>query len=200
MPGLSNHYSKLQNFFMLEKNSALDSFEIKELGLCGVFLITPRIYSDPRGFSVSTYSKINFSSLGIETTFVDDFTSYSRRGVLRGLHFQAAPHAQRKLVRCSKGEIFDVVADCNPASPTYGKHVSVHLKEEEQTMLYIPEQYAHGFCVLSDEAIVEYKLSNSYHKASVRGVRYDDALLKIDWPISHPTISTQDESWTPLIV
>lgn len=177
---------------------SISFFEVKELGLPGVLLIVPQVRHDSRGFSANAYSAPDFSSFGITTTFVEDFTSYSKKGVLRGLHFQYPPHSQHKLVRCAKGEIFDVVADCNPSSLTYGRHVSFRLRGEEQMMLYIPGIYAHGFCVLSDEAIVEYKLSEVYHKESSAGVRFDDPFLKIDWPIFDPMISTQDESWAPL--
>lgn len=168
------------------------------LTLPGVLLIQPALRSDNRGFSVNVYNAADFSVCGISATFVEDFTSYSRKNVVRGLHFQRAPHMQDKLVRCTKGEIIDVAADCDPTSPTYGQHVSFHLKGDEQSMLYIPGKYAHGFCVVSDEAIVEYKLSDTYHPESVGGARYDDPLLAIDWPVTDPILSEMDKSWTSL--
>lgn len=176
----------------------MSKFEIKELGLPGILLITPELRCDERGFSVNVYDASDFSACGIKTSFVEDFTSFSKKGVLRGLHFQRAPHIQDKLVRCTRGEIFDVAADCDPASATYGQHVSVHLKGDEQTMLYIPGVYAHGFCVVSDEAVVEYKLSDTYHPEAVGGARFDDPLLKIKWPITEFVISEKDKSWAPL--
>lgn len=173
-------------------------FTVQELKLPGVLLITPQLRRDDRGFSANVYNPAELSAYGIPTSFAEDFTSHSRKGVVRGLHFQRAPHAQDKLVRCAHGEIFDVAADCNPASPTYGRYTFAYLKGTEQTMLYIPGEYAHGFCVLSEEAIVEYKLSDTYHPELVGGARFDDPLLKIKWPISNPILSEQDKSWPAL--
>src|SRR3989344_838132 len=175
----------------------MDTFKISKLSLPGVIRIEPKLRNDERGFSTNVYNAADFSACGIRTSFVEDFTSYSKKGVLRGLHFQRVPHLQDKLVRCAKGEIFDVAADCDPASPTYGQYVVNRLKGEEQTMLYIPGTYAHGFCVLSDDAVVEYKLSDTYHPEAVGGARFDDPLLHIAWPVAEPIISEQDKSWQP---
>ena len=175
-----------------------NSSSIKRLELPGVLLIRPELRHDSRGFSTNVYNSSLLTDLGTHTSFIEDFTSYSRRGVLRGLHFQRMPHMQDKLVRCTKGEIFDVAVDCNPASDTYGQHVFAYLRGDEQTSLYIPGTYAHGFCVLSDEAIVEYKLSDTYHPESVGGARFDDPFLNISWPISSPILSQQDTAW-PLL-
>lgn len=177
----------------------MDTFKITELALPGVMLLEPRLRSDERGFSVNVYNAPDFHSCGIDTIFVEDFTSYSKKNVVRGLHFQRAPHMQDKLVRCTKGEIFDVAADCDPASATYGRYASVYLKGDAQTMLYIPGKYAHGFCVTGSEAIVEYKLSDTYHPESVGGARFDDPLFKIAWPISEPVLSAKDAAWPPLL-
>jgi len=136
--------------------------------------------------------------LGVTTHFVQDYTSYSARHVIRGLHFQAPPHAQDKLVRCSQGEIFDVVADRDPRSSTYGRHVSTVLTGALQSMLFIPGHYAHGFCVISDGAMIEYKMSEYYHPESASGVRYDDPTFTIAWPVSNPILSEQDTQW-PLL-
>lgn len=176
----------------------MGKFKTTSLALPGVVLIEPRLRRDDRGFSTNVYNAGDFSLCGIPTMFVEDFTSYSKKGVVRGLHFQRAPHQQDKLVRCTKGEIFDVAADCDPTSPTYGQHVSIRLKGDEQTMLYIPGKYAHGFCVVSDEAIVEYKLSDTYHPELVGGSRFDDPFLGISWPVSEPVLSEQDKSWALL--
>lgn len=176
----------------------MDKFKMTELALPGVMLLEPQLRHDERGFSVNVYNAADFSACGIGTSFVEDFTSYSRKNVLRGLHFQRAPHQQDKLVRCTKGEILDVAADCDPTSPTYGQHAEVRLRGDEQTILYIPGKYAHGFCVVSDEAIVEYKLSETYHPESVGGARFDDPLLNITWPVSEPIISQQDTAWPSL--
>lgn len=174
------------------------AFTTEELELPGVLLITPKLFEDMRGFSVLTYSIEQFRSLNVLNEFIQDFTSLSKKDVLRGLHYQRAPFAQDKLVRCTKGEIFDVAADCDPTSPTYGKHVSVNLKGDTQTILYIPGKYAHGYCVLSPEAIVEYKLSDTYHPEAVGGALFNDPLLNIPWPINDPILSEQDTKWPQL--
>jgi len=173
-------------------------FTSTELVLPGVLLITPMVRRDDRGFSANVYTVEDFVVCGVASSFVQDFTSRSKKNVVRGLHFQRAPYMQDKLVRCTYGEIFDVAADCDPKSPTYGKYVSVLLKGNEQSTLYIPGKYAHGFCVLSEEAVVEYKLSDIYHPESVGGVRFDDSLLGISWPVSSPILSEQDKSWPSL--
>lgn len=174
-------------------NSSL--FEIRELSLPGVLLITPKIFSDARGYSVVAYNTEAFTKLGITTNFTQDFTSYSVKNVIRGLHFQRAPHSQDKLVRCIHGSIFDVVADIDPTSPTFGTHASAMLTAEEQTMLYIPGIYAHGFCVTSDTASVMYKIAGEYSPEHASGVLWNDPVLGIKWPTPTPILSEQDKSW-----
>lgn len=173
---------------------ASSSFQIKELELPGVFLIQPKRFEDSRGFFTETFHQEVFTSAGINVVFVQDNISYSKKNVLRGLHFQKPPHAQAKLVRCVSGEIYDVVADHNPDSATFGKHIGVTLSGDTQAMLYIPGMYAHGFCVLSDQALVEYKVDNYYHPESAHGVRYDDPVFGIAWPVRDPILSEQDKS------
>ncbi len=175
-------------------------FTVEKLSLPGVLLIKPKVFSDVRGYSVVPYHKEEFEKLGITVQFVHDYTSYSVKDVIRGLHFQRAPHAQDKLVRCTKGKILDVVADCDPASATFGTHVSAMLTSEDQTMLYIPGRYAHGFCVVSDDSIVEYKMSDVYHPESAGGVLWNDPLLHIEWPTATPILSDQDTKWPPFKV
>ena len=168
------------------------SFEIRELELPGVFLIQPKRWDDSRGFFVETFHQEALAAAGITHPFVQDNLSFSKKGVLRGLHFQKKPHGQAKLVRCAAGEIYDVAADHNPDSPTFGKHIAVTLSGEKQTMLYIPAHYVHGFCVLSNEALVEYKVSDYYHPECAFGVRYDSPAFNIAWPVDNPIISEQD--------
>ena len=177
---------------------ASSSFQIKELELPGVLLIQPRRFEDVRGFFMETFHQEALASAGINVIFVQDNLSYSKKNVLRGLHFQKSPHAQAKLVRCVFGEISDVVADHNPDSPSFGRHVVVTLSGDTQAMLYIPAIYAHGFCVLSDEASVEYKVDKYYHAESAHGVRYDDPVFGITWPVHEPILSEQDMKW-PLL-
>ncbi|HVM73374.1 MAG TPA: dTDP-4-dehydrorhamnose 3,5-epimerase [Candidatus Paceibacterota bacterium] len=173
-------------------------FTAEALGLPGVLKITPRVFNDERGLSSTTYAPEQFAAIGITEQFVQDYFSHSHKHVIRGMHFQRAPYAQGKLVRCASGEIFDVAADCDPASPTYGTYVSTTLSADAQTMLYIPGRYAHGFCVLSDQAVVEYKMSSIYEPNYAGGVRFDDPRLGIEWPISSPILSPRDASW-PLL-
>lgn len=174
------------------------SFEIQELDLPGVFLIQPKRWDDERGFFAETFHQEFLSEAGITHPFVQDNLSFSKKGVLRGLHFQKKPHAQAKLVRCASGEIFDVAVDHNPDSATFGKSVAVTLSGEKQTILYIPAEYAHGFCVLSDDAIVEYKVSDYYHPEYAFGIRYDDIAFGIAWPVRDPILSEQDTKWPML--
>ena len=168
------------------------SFEIQKLELPGVLLIQPKLWRDNRGFFVETFHQEALVAAGITHSFVQDNLSFSKKGVLRGMHFQKKPHAQAKLVRCVAGRILDVVADHNPDSPTFGKHVAVELSGERQDILYVPADYAHGLCVLSDEALVEYKVSDYYHPESASGVRYDSPAFNIAWPIADPILSKQD--------
>lgn len=178
--------------------NSVPPFIVEEIALSGVLKITPKVYIDDRGLSAMTYVPEAFAALGITATFVQDYFSHSCKGVIRGMHFQRAPHVQDKLVRCAHGEILDVVVDHDPASPTYGRDVSATLRSSEQTMLYIPGRYAHGFCVTSDEAVVEYKMSDVYHPECAGGVRYDDPVFNIRWPTLDPILSKQDVSWAPV--
>ena len=173
-------------------------FTIEQLSLPGVVLVRPKIFPDPRGYAAVTYNIEEFLKLGITTTFKQDFRSYSVKDVIRGLHFQMAPHEQDKLVRCTEGAIFDVAADIDPASPTFGTYVSAHLTAEDQSMLFVPGKYAHGFCVTSQAAGVEYKIGGQYSPSHARGVAWNDPLLNIAWPTSSPALSDQDKSW-PLL-
>jgi dTDP-4-dehydrorhamnose 3,5-epimerase len=168
------------------------SFEVEELDLPGVFLIQSKRWDDNRGFFIETFHQEALAAVGITHSFVQDNLSFSKKNVLRGLHFQKKPHAQAKLVRCASGEIYDIAVDYNPNSATFGKSVAVTLSGEKQNMLYIPAEYAHGFCTLSDEAIVEYKVSDYYHPECASGIRYDDDAFNIAWPVSDPILSKQD--------
>lgn len=173
--------------------------EVTELSLPGVLKITPIIYSDERGFFTEIYNSELFKTLGIKTEFIQDSTSYSKKNVVRGLHYQSMPHAQDKLVRCVHGNIYDVAADVDPASETYGQHIGEVLTAEEQTMLFIPGKYAHGFCVTSADALVDYKLSMMHNPDSSGGVAYNDPVLNIQWPVTTPILSEKDAtSWEPL--
>jgi len=149
-----------------------------------VLKIEPKRHGDHRGFFAETYSRARYSALGIRHEFVQDNHSLSARvGTLRGLHFQAPPHAQAKLVRCGRGAIFDVAVDIRLDSPTFGQHISVELKEGDNRALWIPAGFAHGFCTLADETVVSYKATDFYSPDCERSIRFDDPDLGIDWPV-----------------
>jgi dTDP-4-dehydrorhamnose 3,5-epimerase len=159
--------------------------------LPGVFEIIPRIFEDDRGYFYETYNIELFKANGIPEEFLQDNQSFSKKGVIRGLHFQRAPFAQGKLVRVIKGAVLDVVVDIRPESPTFGQYESFLLTEENKKMVYLPEGFAHGFSTLED-AIFSYKCTNVYHKASEGGIIYNDPDLNIDWQVSNPVVSDKD--------
>ena len=168
------------------------SFTFKRLSIPDVILVEPQSFSDDRGFFFESFKESDFFSNGIDKKFVQDNFSHSVHGVIRGLHFQKAPKAQAKLVTVLKGKIFDVAVDIRKNSPTYGKWVSEILSDNTHNLLYVPEGFAHGFCVLSKEAYVHYKVSNEYSPEHERGIIWNDPKLNIDWSISKPIISDDD--------
>jgi len=170
-------------------------FEFKRLEIPDVILITPKVFTDERGFFIETYQKDDFAKAGITGEFVQQNHSKSIKGVLRGLHYQKEPYAQAKLVRCIKGEIFDVAVDIRKNSPTFGKYVSVILSEENKKMLYIPRGFAHGFEVISDEAEVIYSVDNFYSKENESGIRWDNQKIDIKWALKTPLVSSKDDLW-----
>ena len=167
-------------------------FRFQRLEIPDVILITPKVHSDPRGFFVETYKKSEFFENDITEEFVQDNWSHSSRGTLRGLHFQQQPKAQAKLVMVLKGEVFDVAVDIRKNSPTYGQWVGEILSEKKAQMLYIPVGFAHGFCVLSDEADFVYKVSEEYSLELDSGIFWNDPDIGIDWPIKNPLLSEKD--------
>ncbi|MBQ6612723.1 MAG: dTDP-4-dehydrorhamnose 3,5-epimerase [Alistipes sp.] len=151
----------------------------------GVFIVEPQIFSDERGYFCETFNERRFLQLtDIHTTFVQDNESRSKRGVVRGLHFQLPPSAQSKLVRCIEGEILDVAVDIRRGSPTYLKSVSVVLSGENHRQLFVPRGFAHGFVVRRGDAIVQYKCDNLYDPAAERAIMWNDPHLDIDWGIA----------------
>ncbi len=159
--------------------------------LAGVLEITPRIFEDERGYFFESYNINLFREHGITEDFLQDNQSYSRKGVVRGLHFQREPFAQGKLVRVIRGAVLDVVVDIRPDSPTFGQHESFLLTGENQKMVYLPAGFAHGFSTLED-AVFSYKCTNVYHKSSEGGILYNDPLLAIDWQVNEPLVSGKD--------
>lgn len=160
--------------------------------LKGVALLQPTVHHDERGFLKESFSLQRYQDLlGPDVTFVQDNISESKRGVLRGLHFQKN-RPQGKLVTVTQGVIFDVVADINPMSPSYGQYIGVELSAENHLQLWVPPGYAHGFCVLSEHAQVLYKCTDYYQAEDQGGVIWNCPTLAIDWPISHPILSSKD--------
>ncbi len=169
-------------------------FEFKKLNIEDVQLIIPKVFDDERGFFLESYKKTDFINNGINIDFNQDNHSRSTKGVLRGLHYQASPKGQAKIVRCIKGEIFDVAVDIRKNSPTFGKWVGEKLSEKNKHMLYIPDGFAHGFVVLSDIAEIFYKASNEYSKEHDRGILWCDPDIGIDWGIDfEPILSEKDK-------
>lgn len=153
----------------------------------GVWILEPRLFEDARGYFMETYRKEDFDkAIGYEVNFIQDNQSKSSRGVLRGLHYQKGATSQAKLVRVLHGTVVDVAVDLRRNSPTFGRHVMVELSAENNRQLFIPRGFAHGFQVLSDEAVFTYKVDNRYAPEDECSIRFDDAELGIRWPISRP--------------
>ncbi|QPJ65085.1 MAG: dTDP-4-dehydrorhamnose 3,5-epimerase [Candidatus Nitrohelix vancouverensis] len=159
--------------------------------LDGVLLIEPRIFKDSRGHLYESFSKRKYEALGIMDDFVQDNHSYSRKNVLRGLHFQI-DKPQAKLVRVVRGEVFDVAVDIRKDSPNFGKWFGARISAENQLQMYIPKDFAHGFCVLSEEAEFLYKCSDYYSPGGEGGIVWNDPEIGIDWPIENPVLSEKD--------
>ncbi len=169
-------------------------FEFEPQKIKDVILVKPKVFGDNRGFFLESYKKSDFIAKGINVEFNQDNHSKSTYGVLRGLHCQAKPYGQAKLVRCSKGRIFDVAVDIRPESKTFGQYVKVELSEENKNMLFIPDGFLHGFVVLSDEAELLYKASGEYAPKSECGVIWNDKDINIDWGIDfEPILSDKDK-------
>jgi len=167
-------------------------FDFQHMRIPDVLLIEPQRFEDERGFFAEIYKLSAFSAGGVSATFVQDNHSHSVEGVLRGLHYQKDPKAQGKLVSAIQGRIFDVGVDIRRGSPTYGQWVGAILSHDSGRMLYIPPGFAHGFCVLSSEADVIYKVTTEYAPELDRGIVWDDPRIGIEWPISDPILSSKD--------
>lgn len=178
----------------------LNNMEIIKTDIEGVFIIKPRIFTDSRGYFFESYSQQEFEEKIGKIHFVQDNESKSSYGVMRGLHFQKPPYSQSKLVRCVKGKVLDVAVDIRKESPTYGKHVAVELSEDNHLQFFIPKGFAHGFAVLSDEAIFQYKCDNFYNPQSEGGIQLIDESLDINWqiPIEKAILSDKDKTYPKL--
>lgn len=181
----------------------MSNFKFTSMGIEGIYVIEPKLFGDERGYFMETYSKIDFEEAGLDYDFVQDNQSRSRKGVLRGLHFQKT-HPQAKLVRVLNGSVFDVAVDLREGSPTYGKWVGVELTGDNHKQLMIPRGFAHGFLVLSDVAEFAYKCDDFYHPEDEGGIMYNDKEIGIEWPeiegelllsekdLKHPKLSEID--------
>jgi dTDP-4-dehydrorhamnose 3,5-epimerase len=175
--------------------------EVIKSNIDGVVIIEPRIFADERGYFFEAFSEREFAEKVCNCRFVQDNEAKSSYGVVRGLHFQQPPHAQSKLVRVVKGKILDVVVDIRKSSPTFGRHIAVELSAENHRQLFIPQGFAHGYAVLSEEAIVEYKCDDFYHPECEGGIAWNDATIGVDWQVpadkiilserdkNHPTLA-----------
>ena len=166
----------------------------------GVLIIEPELFGDSRGYFMESFSQRVFEREVAPVRFVQDNRSYSRYGVVRGLHYQREPYAQSKLVSCVVGRVLDVAVDIRDGSPTYGKHVAVELSAENHRQLFIPKGFAHGFAVLSEEALFEYKCDEFYHPEAECGIAWDDPRIGIDWrlPKEDVILSAKDSNYKNL--
>ena len=157
-------------------------------------MFKPTVYSDNRGYFFENFRQSHLRENGIDLDFVQENESMSNKGIVRGLHLQAPPHAQAKLLRVVTGSILDVVVDLRTASPTYRASYAVELSEVNKRSLFVPEGFAHGFCCLEDNTIVQYKCSDYYNPESEMGIKWNDVTLGIEWPIESPIVSEKDEA------
>jgi dTDP-4-dehydrorhamnose 3,5-epimerase len=170
-------------------------FIFKRLEIPDVVLIQPRVFEDARGFFMETYQQREFEKFGIAQPFIQDNHSRSKKGVLRGLHYQKDPMAQGKLVRCTRGAVFDVAVDLRRGSPTYGQWVGRVLSEESKLILWIPRGFAHGYTALEDNTEVFYKTDNLYSVHHERGIIWSDPEIGIQWPMVSPIVSDKDATF-----
>ena len=164
---------------------------VRDTALPGVLIIEPDVFEDNRGYFMETYHQKKYAEVGVDCAFVQDNLSYSIYGTLRGLHYQY-PHSQAKLVQVVMGEVFDVAVDIRRGSPTFGQWVGEHLSKKNKRQMFIPEGFAHGFCVLSETAIFSYKCSDFYAPECEQGIVWSDPDLAIKWPVQEPLLSDKD--------
>ncbi|NQW42935.1 MAG: dTDP-4-dehydrorhamnose 3,5-epimerase [Bacteroidetes bacterium] len=171
--------------------------EIIETGIKDLLLLKPKVFKDERGYFYESYNTALFKTIGIDSNFIQDNQSLSNKNILRGLHFQAPPFAQGKLVRVIKGAVLDVALDIRKNSTTYGQHFSVELTEENFLMLWIPQGFAHGFATLQDQTIFSYKCTEMYHPETEGGLLWNDREIGINWNIDNPILSEKDKKFEP---
>jgi dTDP-4-dehydrorhamnose 3,5-epimerase len=178
------------NLLSLWQNITKDNMEYEETSIKGVWILTPKVFNDNRGYFFEAWKKSDFEAHVGKVDFIQDNESKSSYGVLRGLHYQKGEYSQAKLVRVIKGKVLDVAVDLRKSSPTFGKHVMVELSEDNKRQLFIPRGFAHGFLVLSPEAIFTYKVDNIYAPAHEASIRWNDPQIGINWPIDQKDVVT----------
>lgn len=178
------------NLLSLWQNITKDKMEYEETNIKGVWILTPKVFNDNRGYFFEAWKKSDFEAHVGKVDFIQDNESKSSYGVLRGLHYQKGEFSQAKLVRVIKGKVLDVAVDLRRSSPTFGKHVMVELSEDNKRQLFIPRGFAHGFLVLSPEAIFTYKVDNIYAPAHEASIRWNDPQIGINWPIDQKDVVT----------
>lgn len=166
--------------------------QVEKFDIQGPLLLTPAVFNDERGYFFESFSKIKLNDLGIDLDFVQDNQSLSQIGAVRGLHFQSPPFDQGKLVRVTQGKVIDIIVDIRKSSPTYGKSIAVELSAQNFKQFWVPPGFAHGFSVLEDNTIFQYKCTNYYNKASEGGIRYNDPDLNLNWRVEKPVVSEKD--------
>lgn len=184
---------------ILRKGPTVKGMEIQETDLRGVFVLTPKVFGDARGWFMESWSKRVFEDAGIHVDFVQDNQSFSaQKGTLRGLHYQLNPMCQAKLVRCTRGELFDVAVDIRRGSPQYGRWMGARLSAENKRQLFIPRGFAHGFITLTDDVEIQYKADNYYAPECDGGIRWDDPTIGVEWPIK-PVILSEKDAAAPML-
>ncbi|MCX6006126.1 MAG: dTDP-4-dehydrorhamnose 3,5-epimerase [Chloroflexi bacterium] len=172
----------------------------KEIELKGAYIIELEPLKDERGYFARTYCQNEFRQNGLELTIMQCDVSYNRKkGTLRGLHYQSAPHEEVKLVSCTRGSMYDVIVDIREQSPTYCRWLAVELTEQNRKMLYIPKGFAHGFQTLADDTAVYYQMSEYYHPGLARGIRWNDSALGINWPVKISIMAAKDRQFPDFI-
>ena len=166
---------------------------IETTPISDLVVLTPRYFEDDRGYFFESFSEANFEKLGFNINFIQDNQSFSKKGVIRGLHFQKAPYAQSKLFRVLQGEVLDVAVDLRKDSKTFGQYYSIVLNAKNKKQLFIPKGFAHGFSVISATAMVAYKVDEVYHKESEAGILYNDTDLNIDWNVAPEDVIVSDK-------
>ncbi len=166
---------------------------IEKTSLNGVLLIKPKVHGDERGYFLESYRKSTFQEMGLTVTFVQDNQAFSTKNCLRGLHYQLN-YPQGKLVKVAQGVVLDVAVDISRGSPTFGKYFAAELSDKNHQMMYIPEGFAHGYSVLSETALFQYKCTEYYHPEDEYGVKWDDPIIGIDWKVSKPNLSNKDDN------